>query len=257
MPGVRKLTSSSTLKILLFADCQQHQTRSPKSRKVFVVSSAGENRNKASRVNLKRLRPPKMPRQVLLQQQHQALQRPQRRVCLQAPQLKASIHSNFSLLGPTNDSPAPQPASADLNKAPQLSEPSQSELAKDIDLNPTASDVKVEPSTGMAETPKPISEPPVDKAEAPKATTEKPTVVTETATKPTQPSTGMSATSGPLGDHMEEGFIDDGLDVGSKGETAPVAEKMDRAEKIEEVQNSKEMEKLEEGGMPTETERAE
>ncbi len=257
MPGVRKLTSSSTLKILLFADCQQHQTRSPKSRKVFVVSSAGENRNKASRVNLKRLRPPKMPRQVLLQQQHQALQRPQRRVCLQAPQLKASIHANFSLLGPTNDSPAPQPASADLNKAPQLSEPSQSELAKDIDLNPTASDVKAEPSTGMAEPPKPISEPPVDKAEAPKATTEKPTVVTETATKPTQTSTGMSATSGPLGDHMEEGFIDDGLDVGPKGETAPVAEKMDRAEKIEEVQKTKEMEKLEEGGMPTETERVE
>jgi len=250
MPGVRKLTSSSTLKILLFADCQQHQTRSPKSRKVFVVSSAGENRNKASRVNLIRLRPPKMPRQVLLQQH-------QRRVCLQAPQLKASIHANFSLLGPTNDSPAPQPASADLNKAPQLSEPSQSELAKDIDLNPTASDVKAEPSTGMAEPPKPISEPPVHKAEAPKATTEKPTVVTETATKPTQPSTGMSATSGPLGDHMEEGFIDDGLDVGPKGETAPVAEKMDRAEKIEEVQNTKEMEKLEEGGMPTETERAE
>jgi len=250
MPGVRKLTSSSTLKILLFADCQQHQTRSPKSRKVFVVSSAGENRNKASRVNLIRLRPPKMPRQVLLQQH-------QRRVCLQAPQLKASIHANFSLLGPTNDSPAPQPASADLNKAPQLSEPSQSELAKDIDLNPTASDVKVEPSTGMAEPPKPISEPPVDKAEAPKATTEKPTVVTETATKPTQPSTGMSATSGPLGDHMEEGFIDDGLDVGPKGGTAPVVEKVDRAEKIEDVQKTKELEKLEEGGMPTETERVE
>ena len=108
--------------------------------------------------------------------------------------------------------PAPQPASTDLNqKAPQLSQPSQVEEAKDIDLNPAESssdavkqesfkrasaDVNTETqSKGVAEPPKPGL---------------------------TQSSTGMSATSGPLNDHLGEEYDyhdNGGADVGPKGET--------------------------------------
>ena len=121
--------------------------------------------------------------------------------------------TDISLAGPSGNPPAPQPASADLNKAPQLSEPSQSELAKDIDLNPTASDSKNAPLPDPPKLPAITTEPA-------KATTEESKDVTKSspAPKSAEPSTGMSATSGPLSDHMEEGYIDDDVDVGPKGE---------------------------------------
>ena len=54
----------------------------------------------------------------------------------------------------------------------------------------------------------------------------------------------MSATSGPLGDHMEEGFIDDdGPGVGPKGETSPGVEKEDQAENIAERAKPEQSEK--------------
>lgn len=58
-----------------------------------------------------------------------------------------------------------------------------------------------EPSTGMLQP-------------APNADTELPPI------KPIESATGMSATSGPLGDHMAEVYVDDDVeDVGPKGET--------------------------------------
>ncbi len=45
----------------------------------------------------------------------------------------------------------------------------------------------------------------------------------------------MSATSGPLGDHMEEGYVDDDEVVGAKGETLAKSEKMKNADGGEKI----------------------
>ena len=151
--------------------------------------------------------------------------------------------TDVSLAGPSGNPPAPQPASADLNKAPQLSEPSQSELAKDIDLNPTASDIKDDPPSEPVKPPAITTDPAKATSEESKGLTTEPSSAPKAAAAP---STGMSATSGPLSDHMDEGYIDDDdVDVGPKGEKLE-----DVGKTAESVGGAKEAEseQLQEGG---------
>ena len=164
--------------------------------------------------------------------------------------------SNHCLAVPSTNPPPPQPAQQDLNKAPQLSEPSQSEIGKDIDLNPSAAgDAKHQPSQDDAVT-NDKSQPTSAAVASPPSKTEvespKPIATDGQAAALAGPtSTGMSATSGPLGDHLEEGFIDD--DVGPKGETkaeaqAVAKEAADTPEKLEEIRKAEDVEKAEKLG---------
>jgi len=157
----------------------------------------------------------------------------------------------------TGDSPLPAPtqsASADPNKAPQLSAPSQVEEASAIDLNPSVRDAEqqasravtepsagldkpstnatAEPSTGLT---KPSTEPSTALTEPSKGLAEPSTKAT-TAPSPrlTGSSTGMSATSGPLGDHMAEAYVDDDEVVGPKGERLEESGKIQMKEEQEE-----------------------
>lgn len=88
------------------------------------------------------------------------------------------------------------------------------------------SDTKTEASSGMPEPSKAMTEPSA-------ATTEPSATMTE-------PSTGMSATSGPLGDHMAEPYIDDD-DVGPKGETLEQGE--EKVNPVEQEATKEEVEK--------------
>ena len=107
----------------------------------------------------------------------------------------------------------PAPTSADLsNPQPHISAPSQFEEAKSIDLNP-AFDIKTpEAGTRIPEAGDVSSEP--SGAIAPKPKLE----------------TGMSATSGPMGDHMAEVWRDsdvgvrEGRPVDVEGRVEAVAE---------------------------------
>jgi len=118
-----------------------------------------------------------------------------------------------SLTGNSPLPPPPQSASTDANEAPKLLAPSQVEEANAIDLNPAASDAEQQPSRTVPEPCAGSTEPSTGSTEPPIKRTTVP------STGLTEPSAGMSATSGPLGDHMAEAYVDDEEeDVGSKGE---------------------------------------
>lgn len=88
------------------------------------------------------------------------------------------------------------PTTSSPNPAHHISSPPGIDEAKAVDLNPTTTtDVNTAPPTGPAKTDEGTLEPKVDEGKLAPITTSG--IKAET-------STGMSATSGPLGDHMAE-----------------------------------------------------
>ncbi|KAL2044771.1 hypothetical protein N7G274_002546 [Stereocaulon virgatum] len=106
--------------------------------------------------------------------------------------------------GSSAPAPAPAPAPPQAASAPSpahhIAQPSGVDEAKDIDLNPSSA----------------VSEAPTQTAAAKTETAPAPISKTAPAVK-AEPSTGMSATSGPLGDHMAEVFTDVDSTADAKG----------------------------------------